>query len=544
MVISQSDQVVHTQVYVKSDKRTVFCSFVYVHNYYIDRRVLWHDLIRHKVFVQDKPWVLLGDFNAALFLVDKDVGSSRIDTTMRDFKECVDEIEVTDVNRIGAHALFQPYRTSDHAPVVLCFPLVSKFKPKPFKFANVLVHHDNFKQVVMELWSNEVQGYHMFKVVKKLKALKQPLRKLLFSKGNLHSKVENLRFELDEVQKAIDRDPSNHDLRDEDAAYLKAYNDVFLDEQWFLKQKAKVNWLRVGDSNLAYFHKVVKARKARNRIDSVIDSSGNRVDGDAVGPAFVAHYKMFLGTPGIVSRLNSNGLFCKKLTNDKVSALGRPISNEEVKLAIFEMGDDKALGPDGFFAAFFKNSWDIVGPNVIDALKDFFLSGRLLKEIIANQINDCLHKLVGSNPSALIPGRSISDNILLTQELLHNYHLDRGTPRCAFKVDIQKAYDMVDWRFLKRILIEFGFNSTMVHWIITCVATTSFSLCINGSLHGFFSGKRGLRQVDPLSPYLFTLVMEVLTLMLKRRIRESGGFTFHPKCDGLDIINLCFADDQ
>lgn len=126
---------------------------------------------------------------------------------------------------------------------------------------------------------------------------------------------------------------------------------------------------------------------------------------------------------------------------------------------------------------------------------------------------------------------------------MHNYHLDRGIARCAVKVDIQKAYDTVDWRFLKTILQEFGFHPTMVLWIMTCVATSSFSLTINGGLYGFFAGKRRLRQGDPLFPYLFTLVMEVLTLILKRRVRNSEVFVFHPKCDYLGIVNLCFADD-
>ncbi|GJW46879.1 putative reverse transcriptase domain, reverse transcriptase zinc-binding domain protein [Tanacetum coccineum] len=83
----------------------------------------------------------------------------------------------------------------------------------------------------------------------------------------------------------------------------------------------------------------------------------------------------------------------------------------------------------------------------------------------------------------------------------------------------------------------------MVAWIMECVTSTSFSICINGSLHGYFKGKRGLRQGDPMSPYLFTLIMEVLTLMLHRKVIDSEMFTFHRYCADLDLINLCFADD-
>ncbi|GJX73757.1 hypothetical protein Tco_0312352 [Tanacetum coccineum] len=120
---------------------------------------------------------------------------------------------------------------------------------------------------------------------------------------------------------------------------------------------------------------------------------------------------------------------------------------------------------------------------------------------------------------------------------------DGVVPRCAFKVDIQKAYDTVDWNFLRVILIGFGFHERMIAWIMECVTTTSFSISINGSLHGYFKGKRGLRQGDPLSPYLFTLIMEVFTLILHRRVQEASNFTYHHFCSELDLINLCFADD-
>ncbi|XP_022015023.1 uncharacterized protein LOC110914540 [Helianthus annuus] len=134
-------------------------------------------------------------------------------------------------------------------------------------------------------------------------------------------------------------------------------------------------------------------------------------------------------------------------------------------------------------------------------------------------------------------------NILLTQELMHNYHRNIGPPKCAFKVDIQKAYDTVNWKFLNDVLIGFGFHHKMVHWIMLCVSTTTFSVCVNGEVHGYFKGNWGLRQGDPVSPYLFTLVMEVLTAILQHSVRIDSSIKFHNKCERQRIINLCFADD-
>ncbi|XP_071688890.1 uncharacterized protein [Rutidosis leptorrhynchoides] len=125
---------------------------------------------------------------------------------------------------------------------------------------------------------------------------------------------------------------------------------------------------------------------------------------------------------------------------------------------------------------------------------------------------------------------------------MRSYHLSNGPPRCAFKVDIQKAYDTVEWSFLESNLVRFGFHQTMIRWIMKCVTTVSYSININGDLHGYFKGKRGLRQGDPMSPYLFTLVMEVLTLLLVRNACLSD-FRYHPNCEEHEIINLCFADD-
>ena len=110
------------------------------------------------------------------------------------------------------------------------------------------------------------------------------------------------------------------------------------------------------------------------------------------------------------------------------------------------------------------------------------------------------------------------------------------------KIDIQKAYDTISWSFLESILTRFGFPQKMVHWIIVCVSTTAFTLCVNGDRFGYFKGGRGLRQGDPISPYILTLIMEVFTLIMKKHSLDSR-YRYHWRCKQLQITHLCFADD-
>ncbi|KAL0373968.1 UNVERIFIED_CONTAM: Retrovirus-related Pol polyprotein from type-2 retrotransposable element R2DM [Sesamum radiatum] len=154
-----------------------------------------------------------------------------------------------------------------------------------------------------------------------------------------------------------------------------------------------------------------------------------------------------------------------------------------------------------------------------------------------------LDSLISLSQNAFVPGRSICDNILLTQELFAGYNQQRLPLRCALKVDLRKAYDTVEWDFLHAVLRLFGFLERFIAWIVECVTTPSFSVCLNGAPHGFFRGARGLRQGDPMSPYLFVLVMEVLSLLIRQIIEQDGGFTYHWKCEGIQMFQLGFADD-
>ncbi|GJU33495.1 RNA-directed DNA polymerase, eukaryota, reverse transcriptase zinc-binding domain protein [Tanacetum coccineum] len=152
---------------------------------------------------------------------------------------------------------------------------------------------------------------------------------------------------------------------------------------------------------------------------------------------------------------------------------------------------------------------------------------------ILSAIKWCRGKLVAGSQSAFIPNRQISDYIILFQELLRNYHRDRGPAKVAFKINSHKAYDSVKWGFLRQCLVHFGFPVCMITWIMNCLSSPSFTISINGDHQGYFKGMCGLRQSDPLSPYLFTFVIEVFSLMLKRKIDEDGHFKFYWRCDKL-----------
>ncbi|GKA63930.1 sodium/hydrogen exchanger 6 [Tanacetum coccineum] len=528
----------HVQENVRADSKTLFCSFVYADNYYVDRRALWSNLGAHADLMRNKPWVLLRDFNVALNLLDHSCGGYEPNIAMREFKDCVQSMEVMDVNStdlnfiwnqkprgsngilkkidrimdnlkfnddfLRSFAIFQPNCISNHSPCVLCMPKVSRLKH--FKLFNFLVHKEGFHSMVEDGWNLNVDGFPMYRVVKRLKGLKSLLHKLLHDQGNLHDRVNRLRVELDKTQKAIDGDTSSAILQEKHAHYLVAFKEDSLDEDRFFKQKSKVEWLNAGDSYTSYFHRVFKSKCAWNRIEMVRDSSNVFYEGNAVVGAFVTHYETFLGSKGCTILLHDQDLYSRALDAHKADAMVRDVTDFKVKAAIFSMGDDKVSRPDGFTAAFFVNSKLLKELNhtIISLIPKVTTPARIndyrpisccnvlykcISKIIVNRNKEGLGDLVSKNQSAFFLGRKILDNILLTQELMRNYHRRSGPPRCDFKVDIQKAYDIVDRQFLKTIIVGFGFHPKMVKWIMVCASSTSYSICVNGNINGWFNGK-------------------------------------------------------
>ncbi|KAL0295411.1 UNVERIFIED_CONTAM: hypothetical protein Sradi_6837500 [Sesamum radiatum] len=161
---------------------------------------------------------------------------------------------------------------------------------------------------------------------------------------------------------------------------------------------------------------------------------------------------------------------------------------------------------------------------------------------MVSRMQKILHLLIDPCQNAFVPGRNIADNILLAQELLAGYNQVKLPARCTIKLDLQKAYDSIEWDFLFEVMKLFHFPSRFILWVEQCVTTACFSLSINGSIYGFFPSSRGLRQGDPISPYLFVLVMEIWHTLLRYRVQHAPYFQYW-KCKDLGILNLCFADD-
>lgn len=130
----------------------------------------------------------------------------------------------------------------------------------------------------------------------------------------------------------------------------------------------------------------------------------------------------------------------------------------------------------------------------------------------------------------------------MATELIKGYNRKSISPRCLMKVDLKKAYDSIEWSFLETVLHELGFPNLFVSWIMECVSSVSYSILINGKPCPPFPARKGLRQGDPISPFLFALGMEYLSRCFVD-MTEDPNFNFHPRCEKLKITHLMFADD-
>ena len=170
---------------------------------------------------------------------------------------------------------------------------------------------------------------------------------------------------------------------------------------------------------------------------------------------------------------------------------------------------------------------------------------KIIAKILCQRLKPVLPTLVSPHQSAFVAGRSISDNVLITHEILHYLRTSSTKKHCsmAVKTDMSKAYDRLEWNFLRDMMIRFGFYPTWVHLIMECVSSVSYSYLINGSAKGCVRPSRGISQGDPLSLYLFILCSEVLSSLCVKAQEEGLLQGVRVARNSPSLNHLLFADN-
>ncbi|XP_074328439.1 uncharacterized protein LOC141700297 [Apium graveolens] len=509
-------------------------TFVYAYNEGADRNSLWKSLYSFSSCLL--PWCVLGDFNCISALNEVSGGREHWTLEMQSFKDCIVQAGLGEVrtvrdlftwynkrlmhsihkrlDRMLANGLWFGQFTEgnafvkhrgimDHNPVLFHEPMQLQKFGKPFQFFNYMLGILSFLSTVEHAWQVQFFGDPMVVLARKIKLVKQALKELNKSHGDLNDNVASARANLNDIQEKLN--------------------------------VSKVLTLE-GDTGLVHG----QANCARVAVSYFSDS---------------------LGKASSCTEVNLSSLQCPTLSQDQYAILEAPVTSVIIYNTLKKMKKNKAPGPDGLNVEFFLATWHITGPCFCDVVHAFFETSAMhhvhnstlialipktltptqmnfrpislcmvfykcISKIIASRLKNVLPSLIDSSQSAFIPARSISDNLLLAQELFRGYNRETGAPRCALKVDLHKAFDSLQWPFVLATLEKMGFSSTFISWIKACICTTKFSIKLNGVVHGYFDGAQGIRQGDPLSPYLFTICMNVLSCLLKPK---PSSFKYHWK---------------
>ena len=139
---------------------------------------------------------------------------------------------------------------------------------------------------------------------------------------------------------------------------------------------------------------------------------------------------------------------------------------------------------------------------------------KVISKLLAERIKPLLPNLIFPNQCAFVKGRHIGENMMIAKELLHSIRMKKGKHGLVIlKLDMEKAYDCLEWSFTKNVLLNFGFLTRFVDWILQCVTTSSATILLNGNPCSKFSPQRELS--DPISPYLYSLQQDLIQIDLE-----------------------------
>eukprot|EP00253_Pinus_taeda_P031307 PITA_31307 len=259
--------------------------------------------------------------------------------------------------------------------------------------------------------------------------------------------------------------------------------------------------------------------RQRNRILSIKDQNGERVvEQEGIEQVLVDHHKDILAEPS-VDRSEAIKKICSAIprlvTDDQNNALMRAANLEEVEEIVKSMKKGTDPGPDGFTIEFFQASWHFLGGEILESIEESRMNQKIITSLIAKRLKPLLDKLISTEQIGFVEGRQILDGLVVTQEVIHSLKM-KNQKGMMIKLDLSKAYDRLNWKYLGEVLESFGFSRRWVKWIHSLISTPIFSILVNGTASKTFNASRGIRQGDPLSLFLFILAAEGLGRYIKK----------------------------
>lgn len=422
-------------------------------------------------------------------------------------------------------------------------------------------------------------GWGCFVLKEKLKRLRETLKTWNRTDfGNMDEKIKVFREEL----QALDARDDEAGLEERDVIRRKEVAANLLlqlnNRKSLLSQKAKIRWIREGDVNSKVFHKAINCRRFRNGLTG-IEVGGEWVEEPGgVKEAVREHFRTQFQSRGMFRVEMPTNLDENKLDEGDGESLTREFSENKIKEAIWECDGSKSPGPDGFNMEFYKSCWDIVKGDVMRMMVEFHAHGKLVRgcnssfivlipknegycninqfrpisligsaykivaKVLARRMMRVVSKIIGDEQLAFIKGRYILDGVVVLNELVEDAKKSKER-RIFLKVDFVKAYDSIDWEYLIEMLKILNFPSKWICWVKECISTASANVLVNGSPSGEFQLERGIRQGDPLSPFLFLAAAEGLNLLVKKAVKEGLFKAATVGREMVEISHLQYADD-